>query len=133
MDTATASFVIDSWDETPYDDTTGTRLSRARVTKTFSGEVEGTSVAELLLGVVEGGAMAYSAFERLDVAVHERRGTFVLHHNAGMTAAGPTATWTVLDGSGTGGLTGLAGSATIERHEDGSHTFVLDATLPLAE
>ena len=38
---ATASFEITVWDEQPYDEQDGIRLSRTRVVKRFRGEVEG--------------------------------------------------------------------------------------------
>jgi Protein of unknown function (DUF3224) len=47
---ATASFDITTWDEEPYDERDGVRLSRTRVVKAFRGEIEGESTAELLSG-----------------------------------------------------------------------------------
>jgi Protein of unknown function (DUF3224) len=38
---AIASFDITTWDEQPYDEGDGLRLSRARVVKVFRGEIEG--------------------------------------------------------------------------------------------
>jgi hypothetical protein len=38
--------------------------------------------------------------------------------------------WTIVVGSGTDELSGIAGSGRIERHDDGSHTFALDYELP---
>ena len=46
---ASGTFDIDSWEEQPYDERDGVKLSRTRVTKTFHGEIEGQSTAELLM------------------------------------------------------------------------------------
>jgi len=80
---ATGTFEIDGWDEKPYDEREGTRLTRTRVTKTFHGDIEGESTAELLMayGAMEGSA-AYVGFERIVGSVNGRKGSFVLHHNA---------------------------------------------------
>src|SRR5947199_9769423 len=37
-----ATFDIDSWDEQPWDEGRGARLTRTRVTKTFRSEIEAT-------------------------------------------------------------------------------------------
>jgi hypothetical protein len=38
---AAGTFEIDSWEEEPYDEREGARLTRTRLTKTFRGDVEG--------------------------------------------------------------------------------------------
>ncbi len=55
---ATGTFEIDTWDEKPYDEQEGARLTRTRVTKTYRGDVEGKSTGESLMayGVEEGSA-----------------------------------------------------------------------------
>lgn len=126
---ATGTFDIDSWEEIPYDERDGTKLTRTHVTKTFHGDVEGTSIAELLMayGTVEGSA-AYTGFERIVGGVHGRSGSFVLHHTATSDASHgpPTAMWSVVPDSGTGELRSLRGEALISRSPDGEHTFTLD-------
>lgn len=124
---ATSSFVIESWDQQPYHEGDGVELARVELSKTFSGDIEGTSAVSLLMaGSAESGA--YVAHERLSVRVHGRDGTFVLQHAA---VSGPegAASWVVVPGTGTGALRGLTGSGEIVRHDDGSHTFTLDYAL----
>ena len=43
---ATASFDITGWEEEPYHEEDGVKLSRTRVVKTFRGEIEGESTAD---------------------------------------------------------------------------------------
>lgn len=123
---ATATFVIDSWDEQPYDEQEGARLTRTRVTKTFQGEVEGTSTAELLMAYAQEGSAAYVGLERIAGSVHGLSGSFVLQHSATMTRIAHIATLLVVPDSGTGELSGLQGQAQITRTPDGGHTFTLD-------
>lgn len=123
------TFDINGWEESPYDEQDETKLTRTHVTKTFSGEIEGTSTAELLMvyGAVQGSA-AYAGFERITASVNGRSGSFVLHHTATSDASHgpPTATWSVVPDSGTGELKGLRGKADISRDSDGGHAFTLD-------
>lgn len=127
---ANGTFEIEDWDERPYDEHEGTKLTRTHVTKTFHGDVRGTSTAELLMayGAVEGSA-AYAGFERIVGSVNGRSGGFVLHHTATASRAAQSATWTVVPDSGTGELRGLSGEARIGADPDGGHTFTLDYEL----
>ena len=126
---AVSSFVIDSWDQFGYDEAPGSELAKTRVTKTFSGDLVGTSTAELLMVAAAGGAMAYVGQERITVELEGRAGSFILRHCAYGDASGGTGSWTILEGSGTDGLEGITGRADIDRHDDGSHTFTLDYSL----
>ncbi|SHN28033.1 DUF3224 domain-containing protein [Cryptosporangium aurantiacum] len=129
MSRATASFTVESFDAVGQPDGADgeTVLSSALLTKVFTGDVEATSTVHMLAAQtpVEGSA-AYVALERIVGSVHGRKGSFVLLHAASHTDA----RWEVVAGSPTGELTGLIGTAVLERHEDGSHTFTLDYELP---
>lgn len=128
---AKGAFEITSWDEEPYDERDGVKLSQARVTKTYRGDIEGESTTELLFahGLKEGSA-AYVGIERIEASVDGRAGSFVLHHSAGSSGSHSGeegwAAWTVVPDSGTGGLQGLRGEATLAMAPDGGHTFELD-------
>ncbi|CAN5912307.1 DUF3224 domain-containing protein [soil metagenome] len=126
-ESATSKFEIESWDESPYDEREGTKLTRTRVTKTFHGDIEGESTTELLMayGSTEGSA-AYVGFERIVGSVYERSGSFVLHHTASMSRNGQTASWSVVPDSATGDLLGLHGEAQISVEPDGGHVFTLN-------
>ncbi len=127
---AASTFVIDSWEATPYDEQEGATLTRTRVVKTFQGDIVGTSTAELLMAQAQEGSAAYVGFERIMGAIHGRSGSFVLQHNASMTRQTQAATWTIVPDSATGDLHGLSGEGQIDRLPDGGHTFTLAYDLP---
>ncbi len=80
----TGPFEIETWNEKPYGEQEGAMLIRTRLTKTFHGDVEGQSTAELLMAyaAVEGSA-AYISFEpAVGRVVHGQSGNFVLLHSA---------------------------------------------------
>jgi hypothetical protein len=122
----TATFVINSWDEQPYDEQEGAKLTRARVTKTFAGEVEGTSTAELLLAYAQDGSAAYVGLERFSGRVHGLAGSFVLQHSATMTRLAHVESLLVVPDSGMGEVAGLVGRAQVVRAPDGGHSFTLE-------
>ena len=124
---AAGTFEIESWDEQPYEEQDGTRLTRTRLTKIFSGDVEGESAAELLMAYgSEEGSAAYVGLERVTGSVHGRPGSFVLRHSATMERGEGKSSLDVVPGSGTGELRGLRGEASISVEPGGGHSFTLD-------
>ncbi|MGH3147496.1 MAG: DUF3224 domain-containing protein [Rubrobacter sp.] len=124
---AAGTFEIESWEEQPYEEQDGTRLARTRLTKTFSGDVEGRSAAELLMAYgSEEGSAAYVGLERVTGSVHGRSGSFVLRHSAVMERGEGKSSLDVVPDSGTGELRGLRGEARISVEPGGGHSFTLD-------
>ncbi|HEU5471463.1 MAG TPA: DUF3224 domain-containing protein [Actinophytocola sp.] len=124
---ASGTFEIGEWDEEVFDDGAGARLGRTRLTKTFAGDLEATSVVHMLAvsvpvdGDLQG--VAYVAVERVTGTLGGRTGGFVLTHVAGEAHGMKVA---VVPGSGTGDLRGITGECTLVRHANGSHTYAFD-------
>ncbi len=126
-----AEFEIAGWDEGDRIDAPGDGPPRGRATvrKTFSGAVEGSSVAELLTCRGEEGE-AYVALERVEAAVEGRSGTFVIQHGAARGGdADPISFGYIVPGSGTGELAGITGEAEFA-HDDSGATLRLYYSLP---
>ncbi|MEJ3659318.1 DUF3224 domain-containing protein [Actinomycetes bacterium KLBMP 9759] len=130
MTTVTGRFDLTSWDDETYDDAEGATLQRVRNTKSFEGGISGTSVADLLMAVAGEDSAAYVAIERVTAEVDGRKGTFVLRHSAYAGAEGATMQVDVVPQSATGDLRGLTGTLTIERSDDGEHTYAFTYDLP---
>ncbi|HXP54962.1 MAG TPA: DUF3224 domain-containing protein [Streptosporangiaceae bacterium] len=129
MAKAEGTFNLDRFDaEDPYDDHDGVKLSRAHISKTFSGDLVGTSETDLITVTAENPA-AYVAIERFDGTVHGRKGSFILQHEAGGTGGVPWMTWKIVESTGTGELAGLRGEGQIIIAPDGAHSYVIDYEL----
>jgi Protein of unknown function (DUF3224) len=126
---ATASFDITTWDEQPYDEHDGVKLSRTRVVKAFRGEIEGESTAELLMALAGEDAAAYVGVERVTGRVNGRQGSFVYLHTATAAGGSQSASWPVMAGSGSGELAGISGQIRIDNLPDGGHVLTLDYAL----
>jgi Protein of unknown function (DUF3224) len=126
---ATASFDITTWDEQPYDERDGVKLSRTRVVKAFRGEIEGESTAELLMALAGEDAAAYVGVERVTGRVNGRQGSFVYLHTATAAGGSQSASWPVMAGSGSGELAGISGQIRIDNLPDGGHVLTLDYEL----
>jgi Protein of unknown function (DUF3224) len=127
---AKGAFILDSWDtEEPFDDRDGTQRARVHLTKTFSGDLIGVSDADLITVGTTAGPAAYVAIERFEGTVAGKKGGFVLQHSAGGAGGVPWLVWKIVEGTGTGELSGIRGEGEIVRADDGSHTYVLDYEL----
>jgi hypothetical protein len=105
-----STFKITSWEEQPYAEAAaGPKLTRAQVSQTFSGIVEGKGLVEYLMVSPEDGITEFTGLERVTGKVAGCSGSFVLQHTG--TYAGNTAKsdWLVVEGSGTGDLRTLRG------------------------
>ena len=126
---ATGTFTIDSWEDEPFGARDGVTLGRVRATKTFSGEIAGTSTAALVMAGAQEGSAAYVGLEQVVASVQGRSGSFVLQHSATMTKDSQSLSLTVVPDSGTGELLGLRGEARIDIDAEGGHTLILDYDL----
>ncbi len=101
-------------------------LGRMSIDKQFHGDLEATSIGEMLsaMGTVEGSA-GYVAVERVTGTLHGRNGSFVLQHSATMNRGVPELHIQVVPDTGTDQLVGLAGMMKIII-EDGRHSYAFD-------
>ena len=106
---ASGGFTIKSWDEQPYAELgEAPKLTHARVTSTYGGDLEGEGTSELLM-VYDRADAAYAGYERVVGSVGGRAGSFVLRLDGGFQDGAARTTWTVVEGTGTGDLAGLEG------------------------
>ena len=104
----------------------GTPLARLSLDKRFHGDLEATSVGEMLsaMTTVKGSA-GYVALERVTGTLAGRSGSFVLQHTGLMNRGAPQLSIIVVPDSATGELEGLTGSMSIDI-EDGAHRYAFE-------
>jgi hypothetical protein len=116
---AQASFAIQSWDERTWDgvlasDVSGEKLTRAQVSYTYQGDIEGTGTLQYLMTYRPDGTGNYVGLERIEGAVGRRSGSFVLQHTGTFSVEGVKGRVFVVPGSGTGGLKNLHGEGSLD-------------------
>lgn len=129
--TAKGTFDVADWTpQPPYDDRDGVSLGVVTLTKTFYGDLTGTSlVTMLMVSTPVEESKAYVALERIDATLDGRTGAFTVAHAAVSEPAGQSLRVTIVPDSGVGGLAGISGEMDILIAPDGSHSYVLDYTL----
>ena len=124
MSTHSASFTVQMTPGAPIPAGTG----RFDLVRTWSGEVEGTSVGVMLTAGDPGsGSAGYVAIETFTGTLAGRSGTVVLQQLGTMAAGEPALTYVITPGSGTGELAGLTGTLAIGEIDDqGLHRVTLE-------
>lgn len=126
MPTANARFAIKSWDEKPYSENPGEpKLTRASVTKTYTGEIEGQAHVEYLMMYRANGSAAFVGFERVVGQLAGKSGSFVIQYTGTYESGLATSSYFVIPGSGTGELQGLIGDGSSSVGHGMEHPFVL--------
>jgi hypothetical protein len=129
MSHATGTFEVKVTPQT--DDKGDPALGRMTIDKQLHGDLEGSSKGQMLTGMTEvKGSAGYVAIERVTGTLKGRSGSFILQHTGTMNRSVPQLTITVVPDSGTGQLTGLAGTFTVKIAADGKHSYEFDYTLP---
>ncbi len=124
---ALATFQIKSWDEKPISEPEGTpKLTRATVTKSFSGDIEGEGSLEYLMMYRGDGSASFVGLERVIGRVAGRSGSFVLQHTGTFEGGTAKATWVVVPGSATGDLRGLRGEGGFDSPHAERYSMTLD-------
>jgi hypothetical protein len=128
--TANARFAIQHWDEKVYSEGQDLpRMTRASVSKTFTGDIEGEGRVEYLMMYRADGSAAFVGLERVSGRVGPRRGTFVLQRTGVFEGGEARESYSVVPGSATGQLLGMRGEGRSAVGHGAEHPFTLDYEL----
>ncbi|HJQ11628.1 MAG TPA: DUF3224 domain-containing protein [Gemmatimonadaceae bacterium] len=128
--TANARFAIKSWDEKPYSEGEGRpRLTRASVSKTFTGDIEGDSNVEYLMMYRADGSATFVGLERIVGQIAGKNGSFVLQRSGAFENGQAKESYSVIPGSGTGELRTLRGEGTTSLGHATEYSFALSYEL----
>jgi hypothetical protein len=126
---ATATFQIENWDENEILEADGgSKVTHAKVSRSFAGDLEGEGTVEWLMGYEEGGSASFVGLERINGKLGDKAGTFVLQHIGTFDGETAKAQLLIVPGSGTGDLRGLEGEGSFEAGlgPDGQRSLSLD-------
>jgi hypothetical protein len=126
VQTATGKFSVSSWDEDGYAELdNGGKLTKARVTFGFSGDLEAQGNWDALMCYLDDGTAAFTGYQRTVGTLGGRSGSFVLRADGTFEDGVATTSWQVVDGSASAELLGLrgTGSAVAPGGPGGTFTF----------
>ena len=127
---ANARFAITSWDEKPYSEGPDLpKLTRATVTKTFTGDIEGEGQVEYLMMYGGDGSATFVGLERVVGRIGGKAGSFVLQRTGIFESGQAKESYSVIPSSGTGELRGLRGEGTSAVGHGTEHPITLSYEL----
>jgi hypothetical protein len=128
---ANARFAITNWEEKAYSEGDGLpKLTRASVTKTYTGDIEAKAQVEYVMMYRSDGSASFVGIERVDGRIGEKAGTFVLQRSGTFEGGLAKESYTVIAGSATGELQGLQGEGDSAVGHGMEHPFTLMYELP---
>lgn len=127
---ANARFAIKSWNEKPYGEGQELpKLTRAAVTKTFTGDIVGEGLVEYLMMYRSDGSATFVGLERIVGHVAGKAGSFVLHRTGVFENGVAKESYFVISGSGKGELQSLRGEGTSAVGHGTEHPLTLNYEL----
>lgn len=130
MPTATGKFSVSSWDEDTYAELdSGGKLTKARVTFGFSGDLEAQGEWNALMCYQDDGTAAFTGYQRTAGTLGGRTGSFVLRADGTFTGGVATTNWQVMDGLASGELSGLRGTGSAVASDGPGGTFTFEYEL----
>jgi hypothetical protein len=110
MATATGTFEVTGGGEDVYRQAEGeVKLTRARGTQRFSGDLVGEGSVEWVFCYFPAGGGRFLGLQRIEGLLGGRRGSFVLESIGDHDGRQSRGVWRVIPGSGTGELEGITG------------------------
>lgn len=124
---AHARFAITNWQEKPYSEGENQpKMTRASVTKTYTGDIEGESHLEYLMMYRSDGTAAFVGLERIVARVAGRSGSFVLQRTGVFEGGQAKESYSVIPGSATDELQGMTGEGSSAVGHGMEHPFALN-------
>jgi hypothetical protein len=130
MTTANATFQVTGWDEQTFVELDGGgKLTQASVQQAISGDIEGSSEVRWLMAYTAEDRAEFVGVQTVTGALGDKSGSFVLRSVGTFDGKQAVGDLTVVEGSGTGDLAGLAGTGTFEAPMGDTATVTLDYSL----
>jgi len=127
---ANAQFTIQSWDEKPYSEGPDQpKLTKAAVTKTYTGDIDGDAHVEYLMVYRGDGTASFVGLERFVGRLAGKTGSFVLQRTGVFEGGQAKESYTVVPGSATGQLQGLTGEGASSLGHGKEYPFTLSYAL----
>jgi uncharacterized protein DUF3224 len=111
---AQAKITVHGTEARPYDQAGSPALLELHLSETFTGDMEGESTVRALQAVRDDRSASMVSMQRFRGTLGGRQGTCVLQGSETVADGKITATWFVVPGSGTEGLSGLRGEGGFE-------------------
>ena len=129
MTTASGPFEVTGGSEDTYDEDGGVKLTHASGTQRFEGDLTADGAVHWLMLYRPDKTAHFVGLQRVTGSLEGRQGSFVAAAEGDHDGSGSTVTFSILDGSGTGALAGIAGEGRLVAPGGPKGTYELHYTL----
>ena len=127
---AAGTFTVASWEESTYQELEDpAKLTKATVTFDMDGGITGRATWDAVMCYRPDGTAVYTGMQRVEGTLDGVEGSFVVRADGEFVDGEARSQWEVVSGSGTGGLTGLAGSGSAVATATPPASFTFDYDL----
>jgi hypothetical protein len=110
---ATGTVETTNWEETTYaEGNDGLMLTRASVSVSFQGDIEGKGTEEYLMTYLADGTASFVGMEHVEGSIDGKSGSFAIQHKGTSADGTLKSDWFVVPESGTDELRGIRGEGT---------------------
>lgn len=134
MAEARGIFEVKGWDEKTYEELpNGGKLSEAKVTQKFTGDITGDGSVTWLMAYPTSKTAQFVGVQRIVGSVGGKKGSFLVQTTGAFD--GTMARWraAIIDGSGTDELTGIRGEGTFQAPHGSKAEYRLEYELERAK
>lgn len=129
-----SKFKIAGWDEKPFSEShDGGKLTNAKVKRAYTGDLRGEGEAQYVMAYQPDGSAEFAGYERVTGTLEELSGSFVWRHTGTYSEGRMAHASTIVEGSGTGDLTGISGHTEIHAGHEKEYPFTLEYDMSMAE
>ena len=127
---ADTRFKITEWQEDTLSELKGgAKIVRAHVTKSYNGDLTGEGVVEYLMAYDSHGMASFVGYETLDCVLNEKSGNLVFEHRGLFKDGIVNSVWSIVEGSGTGALSGISGMVKFSAGHQDEYQVILNYDL----
>lgn len=127
---ASSTFKITEWNEETITelDESG-KLTRAHIITSYQGEFEGEGILEYVMIYRSDGSADFIGYESVTGSVKGQPGSFVFEQRGYFKNGIANSTWTIVEGSGTGDLSDIAGKVSFSEGHKEEYSVTLEFML----
>lgn len=110
MKTAKGTILHNNWDEKPYHEAAPQKSSEAKIDIVMHGDIEAAGPCRYLMQYPTADTCHYAGYLVLTGTLDGKSGSFIVYELGDWTNGVAASKWQIVEGSGTGALTGLKGT-----------------------
>lgn len=130
MKRAKGTIKHNDWDEKPYHELGGQKLTKTDVNIVFEGDLDASGKSVALMNYPDDKTCHYSGYALIEGTLDGRKGAFTLFEQGVWADGIARSDWVIVEGSGRGELAGIRGNGRYAAEHDKTVHYEIEYDLP---